>query len=159
MKRYPTASATVESTDSDFALSPASFSSLAVNGTTSFTITPDADASPGGTATKTYSSVVKVTIGSGSGTSYTESITVTFRVRPAIISFSLSPPGNNQEKSFGELPEGYPNTEAGKGGPPLKVTITNTGNRPTGTLKSQGRAILLTLTSRPISITPCPVAA
>jgi hypothetical protein len=135
MKRYPTASATTESADTDFTLSASTFSSLAVDGTTSFTITPNASVAPGGTVTKTYSSVVKVTIGTGSGTSYTASIPVTFRVRPAVYSIELNPPGNNGTKSFGELPLGYPDTETGKGGPALKVTIRNTGNRPTGALQ------------------------
>jgi len=103
---------------SDFTLSTGTIASLAVSGSDSFTVEPKP-----GLAAGLYSETVTV-YNAANGDN--EFFTVIFKVEAQTYGVSLNQPTDHD---FGSMIAGYPAPPAA-----LSVTITNTGNQPTGPL-------------------------
>jgi len=101
----------------DFTLTPSSFSDLAVGADNTLTVTPNTGLAPG-----TYTATVTVSGGNG----ITASFDVSFTVTAATYGIALSP---NTTQDFGTLTVGYTTAPSAH-----TITVSNTGNQPTGGL-------------------------
>ncbi|MDR1786909.1 MAG: SUMF1/EgtB/PvdO family nonheme iron enzyme [Treponema sp.] len=121
----PTGALAINLTGADggsFTLSRQNISSLAVSGSGTFTVQPNA----GLTTEKTYTATVSVTGGNGISAEFE----VTFTITQSVYRIALSKSGAHDFSASGpHYSNGYTVPDA------LQVTVTNSGNQPTGALE------------------------
>ena len=108
-----------------FAVTPSSFTDIAVGDNNTFTVTPNT-----GLGADTYTATITVSGDNGIMAAFDVSFTVT----AASYSISLSDESTTPATALDGTTYTFPMQTAGYTAAPLTVTVTNTGNQPTGAL-------------------------